>query len=268
MRISPVLPAIVVTVIAAVYGCSLPLEGLPAGAGGAGGADGAGGTTSATATGDVTGSSTGVIAVTCNVDSDCGTQTPCASFVCMDGKCLQSTTPDDMPVGTNMPGDCQKTICMSGKQVTLPDPGDVGDDQNPCTVDTCDEKGSTHVPQPNGNDCGSGNHCFDSQCVQCENADQCPKDSNACIIATCFNNQCGTAMDMDGTHCADAKDCKSEGQCNNGACVQPNKSEGASCEVLGFSGVCKKGSCCATTICNNVCCILGQHCGMNGKCTY
>jgi hypothetical protein len=110
--------------------------------------------------------------------------------------------------------------CVAGPSVPV-------DDDNPCTVDSCDaELGARHEPLPDGTACGSdSNACTVDSCVQgaCEHAAIACDDGNACTTDACdFTLGCvatpnvGQACD-DGDACTVDDACDASGACASGA---------------------------------------------------
>jgi hypothetical protein len=124
--------------------------------------------------------------VECIIDGDCD-----AGEVCTDGTCV----PD---VECNMDSDC--------------------DDENQCTANTCAD-GTCVYPSLDPDvscDQDGGSFCDgDGNCVECNNALQCP-GGGECKVPACESNACGLADAPDGTACLD-----NTGTCDAGQCV-PN----------------------------------------------
>ena len=266
MRTSPVLLAIV-GAIGTIYGCTLPLDGLfVEGTTSAGGAPSttASGTTSSATSGTASSMSTGVL--TCTTADQCPSDLPCVTYACTMGQCVAANVTDGMMVPDD-DGNCKKTVCMGGAPTTQPDPADIADDSNSCTLDVCsDNDEPLHNPGNNGSDCGPpGKHCFDGKCLECATAEQCPQSANPCQLATCFSGMCGLTDEQDGKSCAASTECKDAGVCAGGVCAQQAKSDGTSC-ALGFAK-CADG-CCGVKACGDQCCFPAQHCSSQGTCTY
>lgn len=165
MRISPVIPAIVAMTVAAVYGCSLPLEGMSSP--GAGGNDDTASVTSvggaqATVTETAT-SSTSTGSAQCTTKSECPPDGDCATYECTLGQCVQTSLNE----GKALPdpgGNCAKTVCLSGVLTTQDDDGDSVDDGDPCTIDGCSGGSVTHAPANEGHNCGGIDVCRKGIC--------------------------------------------------------------------------------------------------------
>lgn len=276
MRTSPVLFAIVAAAVGAVYGCSLPLEGLSASAnsGGSGGersVTSAGGALS-TATGTTTSASTSS-GVSCTEDSECSGGTECKTPKCLSGACGFETAPHDGTVCGAASGPCfDDSLCFKGQCENRPkqagtvvsndNPGDctslrcdgtgestaVADimdlpmdpDNNDCSVPTCDGDKAGTKTLDNGAACGGNKHCFNGQCQEC----------------------------LQNSDCQDGKTC-TDPVCNAGKCELKAVNNGNGC---GIGGKCAGGACCGwkIAICGggNECCLPAQHCNSQDHCVF
>lgn len=128
------------------FGCSTSGTTSSSHGGQGGSAGGAGGTTSNSSSATTSGGSGGTVptsSVECTDVLMCaGISVPpgrCASFgkvACTGGKCVVEYTPGEAP--SQRYGDCKKTLCdESGVAADVDDDGDVYDDGNPCTQETC-----------------------------------------------------------------------------------------------------------------------------------
>jgi hypothetical protein len=129
--------------------------------------------------------------VGCVADIDCGS--PLASD-CIEQRCdtsgncsleLQSG-----PVLLQTSADCERNECDGmGNLVTVPYDADLPDDQNQCTVDSCDQGTASNVAVPNAPivSCGTGGvgTCVDGGCIPCGDASDCPGTDNACRTKVC-----------------------------------------------------------------------------------
>lgn len=191
------------------------------------GGDGGGGSNSSS-------SSSGGI---CTSDADCGANSECQSFGCVDGACAVSFTPMNTPVGLQEMGDCQSKVCDGkGYIVDVPDLADTADDGNPCTLEACVDGQTQHGYLMAGMACDGSRLCDGfGYCVECLDNSQCA--AGVCTQNTCAAPECsdtvknGNESDIDcgggqcpgcpvGNACAIGKDCKSA-VCENGACVAP-----------------------------------------------
>ena len=125
----------------------------------------------------------------CQVDAECDDGNPCSIDACGDdGFCADTPAPDgEAPVQER--GDCRRTFCAGGAADDQIDDGDVEDDGEPCTLDTCEAGVPDHVVQVDGAACqvGSGaGSCSDGACVvpctpedahyQCDDLNECTED--------------------------------------------------------------------------------------------
>jgi hypothetical protein len=113
----------------------------------------------------------------CNEPSDCDnynasfTQKTCNNIACTDHKCSKTILPAG-PASTEKVGDCAKLTCngTDENEVRTIDAADIGDDNNPCTTDSCDAATGTpkHVNVTNGTVCGDGAICMEGKCHPCK----------------------------------------------------------------------------------------------------
>ena len=113
----------------------------------------------------------------CNTKLDCQDAIPesdCHKWVCMSGTC-QNTTEPDGPLSSQMIGDCHVRTCAGGIFIDQIDPGDVKDDGNECTADTCDAGNPISTPLPTNSPCGGGGalYCDGGVCKGCTQDIQC-----------------------------------------------------------------------------------------------
>jgi hypothetical protein len=62
-------------------------------------------------------------------------------------------------------GDCQQLRCAGGELFSQSDDNDVPDDENPCTVDGCEEGVPVHTPLTDGYPCGTNGACIRGECL-------------------------------------------------------------------------------------------------------
>src|SRR6185436_19002626 len=73
----------------------------------------------------------------CATDEDCVNANPCQVGTCgTSGVCTFTPGPDG-PIADEVEGDCRRTRCENGGQRYIPDDLDIGDDNDPCTEDSC-----------------------------------------------------------------------------------------------------------------------------------
>jgi hypothetical protein len=129
----------------------------------------------------------------CLVDADCGANGPCATYACANGSCQATYVPNGQgDPGGQVGGDCKKKVCDgSGGATAIPDDGDIPDDGNSCTTDTCSNGVPSNTPQV-GMACGNDGKCDGSgQCVGCLSNADCGQ-STACVSYTCQSGSCVT----------------------------------------------------------------------------
>jgi hypothetical protein len=96
----------------------------------------------------------------CVTDANCHGSI-CEPAVCANGTCVRSSLPDGTMIPTAPNGDCESRVCMTdtaGNKMLgyTDDPSDVPNDDNPCTVDTCQAWGGSHAPATSGTPCPGG----------------------------------------------------------------------------------------------------------------
>lgn len=254
--------------MAVVCACGATGGGPHGGGGGSGGDVGHGGGTSsssASTSGGGDGSSGGSGAGTsttsgtgggatpeCAADADCpGVITECRFPRCDAGNCVTYFPPAGTRLTEQVSGDCSTYECNgAGDLRRSPNAGDVSNDGNACTVDTCSGTTPTHTPSPDGGtcpggrcvsgacadciadaDCG-GRWCVSNTCVECVVGSTCPSGvctGNVCQAPTCTDGvqngaewgvDCGSGCPgcPDGTRCAVGSDCIGE-LCSVGVCI-------------------------------------------------
>jgi hypothetical protein len=233
-----------VLLVATLAGCSLitapdasllttSSAGGEGGSGGEGAIGGEGGTTTVGGGGSGATGGTGGVGGTggagggCAVPEDCPTPTnECERPTCEMSMCGTAPRPDNTPVATQVDGDCKSVVCDGNSATkTIDDNGDLPDDSNPCTTDTCNMGVPDHDPVAAGTTCGQSLVCDNmGQCVGCLTASQCPGMDDECQTRTCTAGVCGLDFENAGTVVTmqTAGDCKQR-QCNgNGAIVAVN----------------------------------------------
>ncbi|MBU6317944.1 MAG: hypothetical protein KGR47_15625, partial [Acidobacteria bacterium] len=225
----------------------------------------------------------------CTQDSQCptGETVDDPLGVCRTPKCDLATgcTFDFAPDGTPLAGaqqtdgNCKLRVCNgSGMVISQPDAGDVNDDGNMCTSDTCE--GSVPLQTPIvGLPCvdrlnGPGVCSGQGECVECNTTSECHDlygtvcatpscDENTCtpnfvpqsgaalngqVLGDCKLLVCDGSGNLGGTKdlpsdlpLADANTCTIEG-CNGGQPAVTNAASGTACSVSG-GDFCKEGAC-------------------------
>jgi len=133
------------------------------------------------------------------VNSDCDDLNACTLDACVQGKCERDVAPDG-DAKDQKDGDCSRTVCKLGIASEVVDNGDVPDDDEECTLDSCENGVAFNKPVLDGTKCkigaGSGT-CTAGKClvlctasnatIQCN--DQNPCTSDACV--ECTLPECG-----------------------------------------------------------------------------
>ncbi|MCC6524467.1 MAG: hypothetical protein IT373_17560 [Polyangiaceae bacterium] len=135
----------------------------------------------------------------CTTPVECDDGNVCTSDLCStDGLCSRQAVPDGPVAEGQTAGDCLRLDCQGGALVAVADSGDVKDDGNSCTTDSCGPGGPISTPLPDGTACDDGNGhtgicgaATGSTTVSCQvsctaanAATQCD-DANACTIDSC-----------------------------------------------------------------------------------
>ncbi|MFO7181342.1 MAG: MYXO-CTERM sorting domain-containing protein, partial [Pseudomonadota bacterium] len=149
---------------------------------------------------------------------DCDDGNPCTKNSCSNSECSW----DDLePEGTPCVQENKclvNTTCSAEGECTSDVEKDC-DDNNPCTVDSCDpDVGCVHEPL-DGDECNDGNACtLEDRCVEGECVGEVP------------------------VQCAPLDECHVAGTCDplTGACSDPRKPDGEPCEN---TGTCEAGKC-------------------------
>ncbi|MGB5703488.1 MAG: PKD domain-containing protein [Polyangiales bacterium] len=151
---------------------------------------------------------------------DCDDQNDCTEDVCnaADGLCSSQAVQEGTACDFGQyPGECLSGVCVGLCE------GVDCDDQIDCTEDLCNQADGTcsNIDLPDGAQCA-----FNGFLGVCE--------SGVCLDAE-------LCRDID---CRDGNDCTDD-VCNpmDGSCSNPNKVDGASCEIDGETGECLQGVC-------------------------
>lgn len=103
----------------------------------------------------------------CSIPEQCpGHDGECSWRTCLDGDCGVHVEPEGTPLYEQVDGDCKVTACGGAETIQLIDEGDLPDDGNECTDDSCTGSEPTHKPKPNGVDCtqNGGLYCVAGVC--------------------------------------------------------------------------------------------------------
>lgn len=155
----------------------------------------------------------------CNTPEQCpGVDTECTKRTCTAGVCGIAFVPQGTLTAVQTKGDCMQTQCNgAGGVETVLSLADVEDDDNACTVDSCNGNVPVHTLVAAATPCGSSLQCDAAgTCVGCVAAADCPVPSNPCVVATCSAGACGTVAEVDGTPCEDGG---KPGTCQGGECA-------------------------------------------------
>jgi hypothetical protein len=158
--------------------------------------------------------------VECLAASDCGFDSFCATFACVNNTCQQTNTAvgTDLPAGSQAPLDCRVLECDgTGNERSVALNTDLPVDGNACTSDVCSAGTPSNPPTPVNSVCNADGGTFcdgGGQCVQCNVATQCGTNT-FCQTFTCNSGECGTAPTGVGVPLPGqtAGDCQ-EQQCN------------------------------------------------------
>lgn len=196
----------------------------------------------------------------CTVAAQCGEDTECIAFTCIDEVCGSDPAELGTPVAQQSSGDCLEAVCNgAGGVISSVEDTDVPVDGNECTGDLCVNGVGSNPNEPDGEPCANGGAC----------------DGGACIVFDCNDNtQNGQETDEDcggpicppcgtGMGCVLDSDCVG-GSCPAGTCeascvdgVQ-NGGEvdidcGGPCDACQPGAMCTTASDCATGVCSGIC---------------
>ena len=224
---------------------------------------------------------------------------PCGvdlSSVAMGGINLLVTATDGASMGADSRG---ATLTMASSVVFG---GGSCDDNDPCTVDTCEAGGCEHAPvvcdgagdachdaptcdpatgqcvaanKPDGTSCSDGNACTDGDVCQagecaagapvvCAAGDAC-HDAGACDPAT---GECTNAPKPDGTSCSDGNACTQNDTCQAGECTAGAAIVCGGGDACHEAGVCNPatGQCTQATKPDGTSCSDGNACTQGDVC--
>jgi hypothetical protein len=194
--------------------------GSEAGIGGSGGIDGGG------TGGAGTGGSAGEGGVECVEPDDCpALQNECEERTCQSGVCGTAPVAKGTALATQTTGDCQIEQCDGAGQVeSAVDDTDLPDDDNECTVDTCDAGQPVHTLAAAGTACGTAGELVcneQGECVGCNVPEDCSGVDDECQQRTCVASVCGVSFVAQGTPVASqvAGDCKLN-QCDGAGAIE------------------------------------------------
>ncbi|MBT9556898.1 MAG: hypothetical protein IV100_12760 [Myxococcales bacterium] len=188
----------------------------------------------------------------CIAAEDCFDGLPCTADACVFGACQNppivgcedecQTTAD-----CQAPGTCTTIACVQGFCLESPLPGcctsDAScEDDDPCTVNVCDDGACTvSPPDPSASCCNENAECA---------------DPDPCTADLCVENQCqNLAVPGCGTECTSAQGCSDGNACTQDACV------GGKCTYTTLAGCCvtgaecQDGDICTADICDAGTCV-------------
>lgn len=169
----------------------------------------------------------------CVVSSDCDDGNACTLESCDSGKCTVAIAPDG-DAKEQEAGDCAKTVCKSGVPGKVVDNGDVPDDDEQCTLDSCEAGVPFNKPKLENTPCKIG-----SGIGQCK--------SGKCLILC--------------TAATASKQCDDQNGCTDDACVPCNLPECSGqgvCKNQGLSGIPTPGASQKTGDCRERQCVEGK----------
>jgi hypothetical protein len=216
---------------------------------------------------------------------DCDDGNDCTADECEAGACSNTPKQDGQSCNAGgFPGQCDAGVCFGlCFEVEC-------DDDNQCTDDVCNrvDGGCDHTSRPDGADCDFGGlpgrcdagSCVDAELcgeVDCSDDNECTDDVCSPIDASCTNpNKPDRSLCSDGEHpglcaagvckglCEDV-DCDDGNECTltecdpfTGACPNPDKPNGTTCDFDGLAGECESGLC--VGLCSGVDCDDGSAC--------
>lgn len=217
--------------------------------------------------------------VPCATTDDCNDQNRCTEDACSPQGCVfTSVANGKSPV--QIDGDCQVIQCKGGVESAANDDGDLHDDDNDCTADTCQAGTPHNTPKPDGESCtlaGSPGTCANGACLvacgpglpPCDDQQPCTTDScddakGSCVFAPladgtktpssvdvpgdCQGHVCQSGKDVlsndDADHPITATDCDQE-LCVDGKPKTPPLGVDAPCFTGGGSVCDGNGACVA-----------------------
>ncbi|MDI7269166.1 MAG: hypothetical protein QME96_14345, partial [Myxococcota bacterium] len=141
----------------------------------------------------------------------------CTADACLGGMCVHPAAPDGLSCSslTTCQGTCRSGACLGGVNC---------DDEDPCTIESCDEltgcvapiAAPDGTPCPDGDVCNGEEICGSAACMEGRPLDC--DDDNPCSMDNCDAiDGCVYGPEPDGTTCSTATICA--GSCAGGACT-------------------------------------------------
>ncbi len=216
----------------------------------------------------------------CSSDDQCDDNEPCTIDTCPDGTCRYAKLPDGpAPAEQQTADDCKQVLCQNGVSEQVNDDNDFPDDNEDCTIDTCQSGSVFHTAKTDDTNCttmmGEPGTCQAGKCVfACQKDADCPAStecsSYVCDVATgtCIQTKlpdgtplmnqttgdCSTAICLDGLVDAtpddtdipdDNNDCTTDA-CVNGATQFTDNALGTNCaSFMGGMGFCDGAGTCS-----------------------
>ena len=183
----------------------------------------------------------------CGAASECpGTDTACHVRTCTAGACGISYTTAGTATGSQVPGDCQRSVCDGAGNITsVIDNSDLPVDGNQCTNDVCNNGVPSNPASPINTTCTQSGGTFCNgigACVQCNSATECPGSDGECRQRTCLAYTCGFSYAPAGTVTA----AQTAGDCQRRVC----DGAGNIASIADNSDVPVDGNQCTNDVCN------------------
>ncbi|MFO0592891.1 MAG: DUF4215 domain-containing protein [Polyangiaceae bacterium] len=209
----------------------------------------------------------------CVAPTDClGSDNECKHRTCENQVCGIAFTAANTPVAVQIAGNCLKQVCNgTGVLAQVADDTDVpSDDGNACTDDACAQGSPIHPAKPTGAGCDDGNACTQTDTCKygsctggnpksCPASDPC-HDAGACDPAT---GLCGSPMKPNGAPCDDGDACTQTDACAAGVCTGGNPKTCTASDACHDAGSCDP----ATGACSNPVKADGASCDDGDLCT-
>jgi hypothetical protein len=150
------------------------------------------------------------ICVQCVGDADCDDELACTTDSCQANLCTYGNAPAGTPCGHTGESCDGAGVCVPPECVADSD----CDDEDPCSLESCQSGSCEYVPAPVGTPCAHGNICDGAGiCVQCVSAAECD-DELACTTDACQASVCTHENAPAGTPCGDSgESCDGAGDC-------------------------------------------------------
>jgi hypothetical protein len=131
----------------------------------------------------------------CTTAAECVDDNPCTIDECSENVRCENTNASDGASSEPIDGNCQNERCMSGQLVMAVNNQDLPDDDEPCTVDTCEAGMVTHTSLPDNVDCTSPavptGLCAAGVCTP-----KCAGDVDCAVDDPCIEPRCDLATGL------------------------------------------------------------------------